>query len=126
MTKKQIVENNKLLAEFMGLKEGWWISGEKKQKQYCDIGGFLDSKTYYASDLIFHSDWNWLIAACKKWDNLKIFYGTKNEDMYVDLSDFLDESVTLYRIDTVFLQLIYNIKWHNGQIKWTTNKQITS
>lgn len=81
MTEQQICEKNAMIAEYMGLKRGWWISQEKPltedKKQWCDIGGdtFLGSRVYYDKDLQFHASYDWIMPVFAKMrgDNPKAF-----------------------------------------------------
>ena len=65
--------------------------------------------------LNFHKSWDWLMPACKKWDEL--FIGkdltSQNHVEYVNLCDELDQSLTLYDIEHVYYILIKCIKWYN-------------
>lgn len=76
MTNEDILEGNKLIAEFFGLKRGWWISQQKPltddKKQWCDLDGktFLESKVYYDKDLLFNSSWDWLMAVVDKIESI--------------------------------------------------------
>jgi hypothetical protein len=96
MTTKEINEGNRLIAEFMGYGRS-------------------------VNDLKYHSDWNKLMGACKKWDcldkkpipitidiSIKIV-----ESQYVELCDMLDHLVGLYDILPVFEHFVNCIKWYN-------------
>ena len=76
--------------------------------------------------LMFDKSWDWLMEVCKKWDNLYNGVSVLNYDYetYVDLSDLLDDFVTLYEIDRVYTQIVKNIKWYKKKwlkIKWNKN-----
>lgn len=64
--------------------------------------------------LMFDKSWDWLMEVCKIWDNLYNGVSVLNYDYetYVDLSDQLDNFVTLYEIDRVYTQIVKNIKWY--------------
>ena len=108
----EISKSNILIAEFLEWKPGilgeWTCLLDKPNKE-----GFV--KIYFpdGSDMKFHTDWNWLMLACQKWDLLS----TVNRDVdckrYVELCEQLDHFVTLYDIKPVFDQLVTNIKWYN-------------
>lgn len=66
----------------------------------------------YVEMLHYDTSWDWLMPACKKWDEL-----TLNNTEYIQLSDKLDQMVTLYEIVPAFQQLVENIKWYNQQSK---------
>lgn len=99
---KEISEGNKLIAEYIGLKEGWWIGGEKDEKQFCEINGtqkIFGSKVFYKHDLMFNSDWNWLIPVAKRiiesyFDSRTEIYSALNEcdlnKLYKAVIDFIN------------------------------------
>jgi hypothetical protein len=58
-------------------------------------------------------DFNWLMPACHKWDELEGFKRGEESDQYENLCDFLDQKVTLYEILPVWEQLVKNIEWYN-------------
>ena len=80
MTQEQ--KDNKLVTEFMELS-----------------GRF--SKPY-------HSSWNWLMPACKKFDNLNLM-----DVEYERLCDEIDNAVSCYEIKPAFKNLVSAIKWYN-------------
>ena len=102
MTPKEVLQYNKMCAEFLGLKRGWWISQEKPltedKKQWWDIDGktFLGTKVYYDDDLKFHTDWNWIMEVVEvieklydsniyfkvAWNNVTIGIATQYELAY--------------------------------------------
>ena len=85
MTQRKIKDGGKILAEFMGV---------------CYIHSF---------------SWGNLIPVCKKWDCLEMKQFNETDlKKYQLLSDELDNVVTLYEIEPVFIQLIKNIKWLNS------------
>jgi hypothetical protein len=76
-TQEEILEYNKRCAEFLGLKRGWWISQQKPltddKKQWWDIDEktFLGTRVYYDKDLLFHSDWNWIMEVVEAIEKLR-------------------------------------------------------
>ena len=94
-----IVENNKLIAEFMGWKEN------KDMKVKLISGGI----TYYfqkndeaciPETMCYHSDWNWLMTVVEKIENIKI----KDYSISTDITD-----------DKTFINV-----WHYGDGgKWS-------
>ena len=69
-------ENNKLIAEFMGLKKFqsrldytiYDIPQHKRDVVTEQNGGAL----FAEMDLKFHSDWNWLMEVVEKIESLKV------------------------------------------------------
>lgn len=50
--------NNKLLAEFMGIK----FAIREDMPPHC----FIDGHVHYENDLRYHTDWNWLMEVIEK------------------------------------------------------------
>jgi len=120
MTKKEIKEANLLIALFDG-----WVSlglGGNLTNIYTKEGQHLHIK-----DFKYHSDWNWIMPVCKKWDNLLASTPVKSNPQqwsrYSDLCDALDHKVTLYEFEPVLLQLIECVKWYNEQFNSKKNKK---
>lgn len=59
----------------------------------------------------YHSSWDWLMPACKKWDRLNMEFDRE----YEGLCDLLDNAVTLYDVRPAFNQLVKNIQWYTKQ-----------
>lgn len=149
MTKKQILQGNKLIAKFMGFQfikncvqktdlyelgdqsgedeiNDLWILNPselflkiKRFDQWVEEDYYSGEKPfdefYYKNSLKYHSSWDWIIPACKKWDEL--IFPADNAKLLVEYCrkcDLLDDMVTCYEIEAVFEQLVKNIKWYNG------------
>lgn len=119
---KDIAENNKLIAEFMGCelksyptaikspfhgRDIWWSptsSDGKTRTFWCEVG-----KEHY------HDSWDWLMPVVEK------IYS--NDEMY--LKNLEETSTQFYtggvklgtRLNRVYEQVIDYIKWYNKQIK---------
>ena len=102
MTQEEIIEGNELIAEFMNIDVGHYTS-------YPEEGRTQFSK----NDLEYHSSWDWLIPACKKWDTLEV--EDENLVEYTKLCDQLDNTVSFYEIEPLFQQLVKCIEQYN---KW--------
>jgi hypothetical protein len=116
MSEQEILEANKLIAEFMGaivLKEP--IGHAQRNIQFLyEVEGIFLHRDY---DLKYHISWDWLIPACAKFDS--IFFGEDRTDMqqeYIELSDELDFKATSYELIPLFEQLVNCIKWYNSQL----------
>ncbi|MFH1275609.1 MAG: hypothetical protein ABIH82_00695 [Candidatus Woesearchaeota archaeon] len=112
MTQKEIIEGNKLIAKFLF----------PNLEEECKADDFLIEKLMFAKMLFFfknygrlefHSKWDWLISACRKWDMLEV--EDKNLVEYIKLCDQLDNTVAFYEIEPSFQQLVKCIKQYN---KW--------
>ena len=111
--------NIELCAKFMGIKVARWQSKRKGKVLVLGIACANDDGVIEWEDGIDwyfpNCNWNHLMLACKKWDNLpKPFLGNKK---YEKLCDALDLVVTRYEPLPVFNQLVENIKWYNKQSK---------
>ena len=115
---KNIVENNKLIAEFMGLSyckkhlyEGWYKNHEHNHR-LCDFNG-----------LKYHSDWNWLMRVVEKIENLQdenscAIYNVQIEQCFVEIiinhtSETIVEVDCNSKIQAVYQACVEFIKWYN-------------
>ncbi len=133
MTPQEIIDNNKLLAEFLGSEIEETLKGEKV---YCllmpdenDLSGF--KKEFFAPDeLKFHSNFNWLMKVVEEIENLgmlfKVARWREEEDLtngyWCTISDsfsgveFVDSGCiydTETRIEAMFLACAQFVEWHN-------------
>jgi hypothetical protein len=60
MTKEQIIEGNKMIAEFMGVDIDNYTSHEDEGR-----------KCYNQNDLLYNSCWNWLMLVVEKIESLE-------------------------------------------------------
>jgi|ERR1035437_6013415 hypothetical protein len=98
--KKEIIEGNILIKEFIG-KE---IRGQ--------FGRILSVEEY-----AYNYKWDWLMPACYKWDSIYTIQEGSLSKRYEELCDALDKVVSCYEILPVWQQLVENIKWYNLNIK---------
>lgn len=105
-------ENNKIIAEFMGLS-----------KVQCDIILYeRNSKGYPLNKLKFHSDWNWLIEVVEKIERLNfdvtIFNSTTEITSFdIDFKTIFGNSDKYSKIEAVYNACVEFIKWYNQQNK---------
>lgn len=95
-------ENNKLIAEFMGfiLETNLTTMGYEKYKN--SYGNW-----YKENEIVFHSDWNWLMTVVEKCSN--IASELDEWEMYWEITD------NIPRIDTTYNACVEFIKWYNEQ-----------
>ena len=105
-------ENNKIIAEFMGLSycekyqfEGWYKNHEHNER-ICDFDG-----------LKYHSDWNWLMEVVEKIESLN----HKNNEEHFQLVSFIHHWLRRKHKELTKIQAVYSaclefIKWYNEQI----------
>lgn len=89
------IENNKLIAEFMGYK---WFEVNKPYIAVREINGGIKH---------FQTDWNDLIEVVKKIVNLKIFEEYDTILFY--------EMFNTLKIEVVYNACVTFIKWYNKQ-----------
>lgn len=105
---KNIIENNKLIAEFLG---------EKEQPYNFPQHGTLrlngDFKTeFFDNQLQFHKDWNWLMEVVEKIESLE----DNNQLMDCFKQSNKVCSLPIYtKIEAVYNACIEFIKWYNQQ-----------
>lgn len=107
MTPLEIIEGNVLISRFCEFS--------LKSFEVPEVNEFtnqIEYRTGTLGDLKYHEDWNWLMSACKKWDDLDI---TKSS--YVKLCDELDNLVACYEIIPVFCCLVKCLKWYDNEIE---------
>lgn len=108
MTDKEIQEGSQLIAEFM----------EVEKCKRCDpwCGGYRYGLMifYLPEEMKYHSSWDWLTPACKKFDNIyKVTDLSEHWDAYMDHCNNIDNAAAHYEIEPVFLALVEGIKWYN-------------
>ena len=110
-------ENNKLIAEFMGVtpnNNGWYDGLELQRIGLPFAFGAMGNGT---SELKFNTSWDWLMPVLKKIDSYA------NEVMSIDdFDNYRDNyrminSPTHYNIDCIYKQVVEFIKWYNNQNK---------
>jgi hypothetical protein len=106
---KSTLENNKLIAEFMGAKfvrEGNYL--------FCDNLGLRTSPSM--KELKYHKSWDWLMSVIKKiWniafedDELTLAF---EEEFQIDYT--MDEFIN-NDIESIYQRVVDYIKWYNEQ-----------
>lgn len=69
---ENIVENNKLIAEFMGLYKGFHAF-EYESGQIPEWAEKEESNTLFLTDLKYHNSWDWLMPVVEKIGKLPNF-----------------------------------------------------
>ena len=130
MTQEEIIEGNKLIAEFMG----WWFDIGDKRK-YIRI---LDEKNFEylksENDLLFNSSWDWLMSAVEKIESIidkhhgyfGVYISSNNcsiqgtnfrSDKIVNPPIYLCESYGDTKLEATYIMCIKFIKWYNENKK---------
>lgn len=101
MTKKEIVDGNKIIADF----DGWKHSGK---------GGNLsnyynkENQQSHSDDFEYHSSWDWLMPVCKK-------IASEDEVMQYKVGELISECK--FEILIVFKTIVKHIKRKNDKEK---------
>jgi hypothetical protein len=109
-------ENNKLLAEFLGLVESslpdkYWT---EKSSEGFGMGQLTELK--------FHTDWNWLMQVVEKIENFGFeFFIVESRCKIAHNTDHSIETIIDFEIIGTKIQATYNacvdfVKWYNNQI----------
>ena len=111
-------EKNELIEAFMGWELKWITSCNLNQ--WCFVNkhtGKTISGMDNTSELPYCTDWNWLMEALKKFDELNEKSMTfLIQDQYQDKCDAIDYAVTLYNIDDAVNALCEGIEWYNSTL----------
>ena len=106
MTKEPITENDRLIAEFMGLridsfpdKSDWW---------FVDAPNNFDSIYHNENESLFSSDWNWLMPIYIK---VKEHYDKE----HINMSEPIKIALVSGDITRLHSELVWFIKCYNKQ-----------
>ena len=110
------IENNKLIAVFMG----WIIPLPIENAKYCRED--LDTENVWVSveDLKFHSSWDWLMPVIEKIESLGYEWSYLNHVAVITDNGFKQHFRDISFADESRLKATYNvvvefIKWYNAQ-----------
>ena len=95
-------ENNKIIAEFMGIADEI-ETGATSLIQIEGITGY-----YKNDDLKYHSDWNWLMEAIEKCREMQIFGSQR-------LIDNIDNRLLKLDLLATYKNVVDFISWYNEQ-----------
>ena len=133
---KKIIEQNILIAEFMGGKPvnavksnpiAYSFPFEFGHQETWDEGGFQGSgksSCWDIEDLQYHSSWEWLMPVIEKIEELGADFGIKRNKVLIH--GFVQNKIEIYRwesgtihskIENTFDGVVEFIKWFN-KIKW--------
>src|SRR6188508_1633665 len=119
-TEQEIIEGNKILAEFEGYKyyphpnkdAGW-----RKETGHLKIGkGYYLARTH--KDLKYHLDYNDFMRVWFKYSNyteLKSTFKTSEDtDYYLEGTQEISECISFNGLPKCFEKLVREIKWYNS------------
>lgn len=84
MSTNEIVENNRLIAEFLGYKSYLY----KNLPNKVHIQNDTIEHSLYLPDAIYHLSWDWLMPVVKKINDM-FFDGGKGEELQSEICDWL-------------------------------------
>lgn len=124
MKEQEIIEGNKLIAEFIGCeieRDGrkgignltYNLPAMMFEPDFFEIQFFMDTcdMPNKVSNMLFHKSWDWLIPAIQKFDSLPLYSNLE----YIDHCEKIDSIVTCYEVLPAFYALVEAIKWYNNQ-----------
>ena len=106
-------ENNKLIAEFMGLEEIY--------TPLLNIYEISETETCLETDLAYHTDWDWLMEVVEKIESegFSIEMNRQEEGDYQCLitkgNDIKFQTFSSMKIEAVYNACVEFIKWYNEQ-----------
>ena len=122
------IENNKLIAEFMGYKQ-------KKCKNGLawDCGMSIPSNdhlfpiqgrlvTINCEYLKFNSLWDWLIPVIERMTRLALEFDKQGNDLFLKVGESLCK---MSGIDNIYLRVVDFIKWYNKQVEYDSQNAHT-
>jgi len=124
---KQVLENNKLIAEFLNWefdaiefiapKEFETIIPFNHQSKKTKALECFTTSIYKVIDLKFHSDWNWLVEVVEKIESLRYNIMIGNVICIIERNNGLDSIMIREetKIEAVYNACVEFIKWYNEQ-----------
>ena len=107
MKTNEIIEDNKLIAEFMGAT---YITAKQPNPYWENVpdnGQYLDTKR-----LKYHSSWDWLMPVVEK---IQEVVGDNEELFETDMFESLINTIPYANIEDSFKVVIEFIKWYNTE-----------
>ena len=110
------IENNKLLAEFMG---GYQYDQEDDFITFDFTNNIFSNDTISLKHLKFDIDWNWLMEVVEKIDSLCINTGFEIYSRYVHIrvnnNLTISSNVCNSKREAVYKACVEFVKWYNEQ-----------
>ena len=118
-TKETMMQNNKLIAEFIGMVYDNHNNQPNKYWELTDEQNFVSPKPYpQDKDLKFHSDWNWLMEVVEKIECCDFIFSIHHEVANIfngECNELTYNETTQARtkIEAVYNACVEFIKWYN-------------
>jgi hypothetical protein len=139
MNNEEIIEGNKLIAEFMGgtktkspgyLDRDYFDFKDKPYQKWTNLygGSFEETTLYWEGDLKYHSDWNWLMPVIEKIEKVEFMEAedANDPDACAFIRTFSRGMVRINRftlhqantlLEAAWQAVVDFIKWNNNQPK---------
>lgn len=123
MTTEQILENNRLIAEFMGWKKSHYPNLPDKMYNLDKDG---EEMGCHISQFSYHNSWNWLIPVVEKIESLGYVVKIHLKSCFIMSHDKFIANIGNYiskfhskasKIDAVYAACVSFIQWFNTQNK---------
>lgn len=102
------IENNELIAKFMGYRVEYYMTNPPKPTGICVRGKNSKGKSVYEK-MIFDSSWDWLMPVVHKAHEIT----TEHEKLFNHLEIF--EIGLTTPIEEIYKAVVEFIKWYNGK-----------
>jgi len=135
MTQEEILEGNKLIAEFMGAKpcKNYWREDALEHEDWehdewtNTTREYFVTKIHKVSELKYHSSWDWLMPVVEKIEmdckcdvHIYAHYNWKEPNRCA-IYDWKDKEIASKSNDSkiiaVWLAVVEFIKWHNNETR---------
>jgi hypothetical protein len=108
MTQEEIIQGNKLIADFMGYPE----CGLKNKDPYY----YAMKHAYKNGNMRYHTSWDWLMPVWVKFRDVT-FSDSSVSALHTNYIARLAQVLAYETIDMFYFRLIPAIQWHNTQTK---------
>ena len=110
MTEQEIIDNNRIIAEFMGAKP---CKQHPNTQLFLTIKDNKNPSLQYWHLLKYHTSWDWLIPVFNK------VYSTRGYMEYIRKYNVYDDGIVIdtFKILVSYKRIIHFIKWYNTNIK---------
>lgn len=109
-------EDNKLIADFMGLRH---VDDDKYMKNLREmrVNGIFFEQGYMTSELRYYSDWNWLMTVVDKIEslNFSVEMNRQEEGDYQCLivkKEIIVQTFSSNKMESVYQAVVKFIKWY--------------
>ena len=105
-------ENNKLIAEFMGMRRGHQDPNEGRwSKDWFDSNGIRHER------LAYDTDWNWLMPVVREISQHEFPVSSHEEATHTTMLHEIGESLMYGNLGGALTEVVNYIKWYNQNKK---------